>query len=85
MKRYVQQLRRLTRAECARLQQNPFRKPSPRQLRYWLLEEEHELEAKEQIFVKAFLELCPEAQTVQRYAVQLCHMLKSQQADDFPA
>ena len=43
VKRYLQQLRRLSQAECMRLQQDPFRKPSPRQLRYWLLKEEHEL------------------------------------------
>ena len=84
VKRYVQQLRRLTRAEYARLRQNPFRKPSPHQLCYWLLKEENELEAKERVLVKAFLDLCPEARTVQRYAGQFCHMLKTQQADAFP-
>ena len=83
MKRYVQHLRRLTRAECARLQQNPFRRISPHQLCYWLLEE-HELENEQQVFVKVFLDLCPEARTVQRYAGQFCHMLKTQQADEFP-
>ena len=84
VKRYIQQLRRLTQAECARLQQTSFRRPSPRQLRYRLLREEHELEAEQQVFIKAFLDGCPEAQTLQRYAVQFCRMLKSRQADDFP-
>ncbi len=84
VKRYVQQLRRLTRAECERLRHNPFRKPSPGQLSYWLLQEAQELEPKQQRFVKAFLELCPDAQVLQHYATRFCHLLKTQQADDFP-
>ena len=84
VKRYMHGLRRLTQAECERLRQNPFRKPSPGQLRYWSLQGAQEREEKQQIFVEAFLELCPEAQTLHRYATRFCHMLKTRQADDFP-
>jgi len=84
VKRYLHQLRRLTQAECERLQHNPFRKPSPSQLSYWLLQGTHELEAKPQLFVKTFLELCPEARTLQHYATCFCHLLKTREADGFP-
>ena len=57
VKRYVNGLRRLTQAECERLRQRPFRKPSPSQLSYWLLQEAHQLEPKQQAFIKAFLDL----------------------------
>ncbi|MDQ3398796.1 MAG: ISL3 family transposase [Deinococcota bacterium] len=84
VKRYVNQLRRLTQAECERLQQVPFRKPSPNQLSYWLLQPIHQREPKQQRFIKAFLAECPEAQTLQRYATRFCYLLKTRQADDFP-
>jgi transposase len=84
VKRYVHGLRRLTQAECERLRQSPFRKPSPSQLSYWLLREAHQLEPKQQRFIKAFLEGCPEAQTLQRYATRFCHLLKTREADCFP-
>lgn len=84
VKRYVNGLRRLTQAECERLRQRPFRKPSPSQLSYWLLQEAHQLEPKQQRFVKAFLEECPEAQTLQHHATRFCHLLKTRQAADFP-
>lgn len=84
VKRYVQRLRRLTQAECEKLRQNPFRKPSPSQLSYWLLREAHQLEPKQQQFIKAFLAGCPEAQTLQRYATRFCHLLKTREAEGFP-
>ncbi len=84
VKRYVHGLRRLTQAECERLRQSPFRKPSPSQLSYWLLREAHQLEPKQQRFIKAFLEGCPEAQTLQRYAARFCYLLKTREADCFP-
>ena len=84
VKRYVHGLRRLTQAECERLRQNPFRKPSPGQLSYWLLREARQLEPKQQQFIKAFFELCPEARTLQHYATRFCHLLKTRGAASFP-
>ena len=84
VKRYVHGLRRLTQDECERLRQNPFRKPSPSQLSYWLLQGEQEREDQQQTLIKAFLKLCPEAQTLRAYATRFCHLLKTQEADGFP-